>query len=150
MAGRSQLQIIMKRILCPVLWFALILQSAFAQVQSTQEQTPPQEKAAEKAQEPEQKPEQKPEPKKAAEPRVEVVPIEELLPPDVIAFVATSSLSSLVTNFRRLEAFKVLETRLPKAERESKDSPLAEVARFLSFGIKDASVLDDTRLGFAI
>src|SRR5437870_4464188 len=118
----------MKRILCPVLWFALIIQPALAQVQSAQEQTPPQEKAQEKAQEPEKKPEKK----KEAEPRVEAVAIEDLLPPDVIAFVATSNLSGLVTNFRRLEAFKALETRLPKAERESKDSPIAEVARFLS------------------
>jgi len=144
--------------LCPVLWVALILQPTFAQVrstlQSTPMQSPSQVQVQEKAQEPEKKPEQKPEPKpeqkKAAEPRVEAVAIEDLLPPEVIAFVATSSLTTLVTNFRRLEAFKALETRLPKAERESKDSPLAEVARFLSFGIKDSSVLDDTRLGFAV
>ncbi len=128
--------------LCPVLWFALIFPSAFAQVQPAQEQSPPQEKA--------QEPEKKPEKKKDGEPRVEAVAIEELLPLDVIAFVATSNLSSLVTNFRRLEAVKAFEARLPKAERESKDNPLAEAARFLSFGIKDAGVLDETRLGFAL
>src|SRR5204863_3152661 len=51
--------------------------------------------------------------------------------------------------FRRLEAYKALEARLPKAERESVDNPLDQAARLLSFGMKDASVLDETRLGFA-
>ena len=61
MDDRSQPQIIMKRILCPVLWFTLMIQPAFAQVQSAQEQIPPQQEAQEKAQGPEKKPEKKPE-----------------------------------------------------------------------------------------
>ena len=78
------------------------------------------------------------------------VAIEELLPTETIAFAATSNLSSWLGNSRHLEAFRVLEARLPQAEREGKGGLLAEAVRFLSFGLREAKVLDETRLGCAI
>ena len=79
----------------------------------------------------------------------QTIPMEELLPTSTLSFVVTTSLSSLVENFRRLEASRVLEARLPKAERESAENPLEQAARLLSAGIKENSVLDETRIGMA-
>jgi hypothetical protein len=120
----------MKRITCSLLLIALGLQPLLCAAQPAPQKTAPKD-----------------------EPRVEAVAIEELLPAETIAFVATTNLAGLLENFRRLEAFKVMEARLamlPVAEREGRGTPLFEAVRFLSFGIKDASVLDDTRLGFAL
>ena len=137
----------MKRILCSVLLLVLVMPTTLIPAQSAQEKAQAQEKTSAQGKTSEKASEAE---KKKAEARVEVVPIEELLPSDVLAFAATTNLSGLVNNVRRLDAFKALETRLPKAVREGRDNPLNEVARFLSFGIKDAGVLDETRLGFAL
>ncbi len=80
----------------------------------------------------------------------QTIPMEELLPASTLSFIATTNLSGLVENFRRLEASKVLLARLPKAERESAENPLEQMARLLSAGIKENSVLDETRLGMAL
>jgi hypothetical protein len=91
-----------------------------------------------------------PAPRTAADAQTQTVAVEELLPADTVAFVATSNLAGLLENFRRLDAVKTLEARLPKSERDGADSPLTEALRYLSFGIEDARALEDTRLGFAL
>jgi len=116
----------MKRILCTLILITLVVQPSLVLGQQAGEQK-----------------------KSGTTPRVETVTIEELLPADTIAFIATTNLTGLLENFRRLNAFKVMEARLPKTEREGSGAALVEAVRFLSFGIKDGSVLDETRLGFA-
>jgi hypothetical protein len=116
----------MRQILCALISVALLSQPSLALIQDPAQSEPVKEQP------------------------VEQVAMEELLPADTIAFVATTNLSGLLASFRRLEAFKVMEARLPEAERRGAGSPLAEAVRFLSFGIKDSSVLDETRLGFAL
>ena len=88
--------------------------------------------------------------KPAKEEVAELIPIEDLLPADTLAYVATSNLASLRHSFQLLDAYKVAQARLPKEELESGDNPLNLVARFLSFGIEDARVLEGARLGFAL
>jgi hypothetical protein len=78
------------------------------------------------------------------------VAIEDLLPAETLAFAATSNLSAWLGGTRRLEAFRVLAARLPKAEREGRGGLLAEALGFLSFGLREAGVLDETRLGCAL
>ena len=79
-----------------------------------------------------------------------MVPIEDLLPADTLAYVATSNLAGLQHSFQLLDAYKVAKARLPKEELEAGDNPLDTVSRFLSFGVEDARVLEGTRLGFAV
>jgi hypothetical protein len=85
-----------------------------------------------------------------AEAQAQFVPVEELLPADTLLFAATTNLAGLRDNFRRLDAVKVLEARLPKEMREGAESPLAEMLSYLSFGIEDASALEGTRTGLAL
>ncbi len=80
----------------------------------------------------------------------EQIPIEDLLPADTLAYVATSNLASLQHSFQLLDAYKVAQARLPKEELEAGDNPLRTVSRFLSFGVEDARVLEGTRIGFAL
>jgi len=85
--------------------------------------------------------------------RPEAVPIEDLLPAETLVFAATAQLAALISGVRRLDAYRVTEARLarlPKPEREGKGSMLAEAMRFVSFGLQGESVLDETRLGFAL
>ncbi|MFN0124591.1 MAG: hypothetical protein ACKV2V_29165 [Blastocatellia bacterium] len=77
------------------------------------------------------------------------MPIEELLPGNTLFFLTTTNLSGIVENFRRLGAWRALETRLPKSDLESEESPLKIAAEFLSAGINDAAILDEVRIGAA-
>jgi hypothetical protein len=86
---------------------------------------------------------------KAEEP-AEIIPIEDLLPADTLAYVATSNLAGLQHSFQSLDTYKVAKARLPKEELESGDNPLDTVSRFLSFGIKDERLLEGARIGFAL
>lgn len=123
----------MKKLLCLVASLFLVSQPLIAQQPASQpaQQTPP------------------PAPRPAANTQTQYVAVEELLPADTLAFVSTSNLAGLMENFRRLDAIKVLEARLPKAQRE-KDSPITEFLRELSFGIEDAHALDATRIAVAV
>ena len=50
----------------------------------------------------------------------EMVPIEDLLPADTLAYVATSNLAGLQHSFQLLDAYKVAKARLPKVETRSR------------------------------
>lgn len=98
------------------------------------------------AQTPTAQPTAKPKPEAPAE----IVPIEDLLPADTLAYVATSNLAGLQHSLQMLDAYKVAQARLPKEEVESGDNPLGVVSRFLSFGIEDSRALEGARIGFAL
>jgi hypothetical protein len=85
-----------------------------------------------------------------AETEVKTIPAEELLPSSAMFFAVTTNLAGLLEGFRRLEAYKLLDTRLPKSERESEDNPLDLAARFVGMGIKEPEILSDTRIGLAL
>ncbi len=80
----------------------------------------------------------------------EMIPIEDLLPADTFAYVATSNLVGLQHGFQLLDAYKVAQARLPKEELESGDNPLNTVAHYLSFGVEDERVLEGARIGVAV
>ncbi|MBL8208586.1 MAG: hypothetical protein JNM09_30425 [Blastocatellia bacterium] len=80
----------------------------------------------------------------------EIVPIEDLLPADTLAYVVTSNLAGLQHSFELLDAYKVAQARLPKEDVESDDNPLSMVSRFLSFGITDSRALEGARVGVAV
>ncbi len=117
----------MKQLLAALLALSLFFQPLLAQTTTSQPAT-------------------KPKPEESAE----LIPIEDLLPADTLAYVATSNLAGLQHSFQLLDAYKVAQARLPKEELESGDNPLNTVARFLSFGIEDTRVLEGARLGFAL
>ena len=117
----------MKLTLSALLVLSLVFPSSLAQTSTVQTATKP----------------------KAEEP-VEVIPMEELLPGDTVAYVATSNLAGLQHSLELLDAYKVAKARLPKEELESGDNPLSVVSRFLSFGIDDARALEGSRIGFAL
>ncbi len=88
--------------------------------------------------------------KVASETLAEIVPIEDLLPADTLAYVATSNLAGLQHSFQLLDVYKVAQARLPKEELEAGDNPLSVVSRFLSFGIEDSRALEGARIGLAL
>ncbi|HEX4949639.1 MAG TPA: DUF3352 domain-containing protein [Blastocatellia bacterium] len=89
-------------------------------------------------------------PKPASEAPAEVIPIEDLLPGDTLAYVASSNLAGMQHAVQLLDAYKVARARLPKEELDSGDNPLDVVARFLSFGIADTRALEGARIGLAV
>ncbi len=117
----------MKQLLSATLVLSLFFQPLFAQT------TTPQPTVKPKPEEP-----------------TEIIPIEDLLPADTLAYVASSNLASLQHSFQLLDAYKVAQARLPKEELESGDNPLSTVSRFLSFGVEDSRVLEGARIGFAL
>lgn len=88
--------------------------------------------------------------KAAPETPAEIVPIEDLLPADTLAYIASSNLAGLQHSFQLLDAYKVAHARLPKEELETGDNPLKVVSRFLSFGIEDTRALEGARVGVAL
>jgi hypothetical protein len=117
----------MKQLLAAILVFGLLIQPLFAQTAAPE--LPAKPKAEELA---------------------EIIPIEDLLPADTLAYAATSNLAGLQRSFQLLDAYKVAKARLPKEEMELGDNPLDTVSRFLSFGIQDERVLEGARIGFAL
>ncbi len=83
-------------------------------------------------------------------------PIEDLLPADTIAIIVTPQLSTLLAGFRQLEAFNLLDaqTRVMQssntARRREQTTAPGETLKFLSFGIHDRRVLDQSRVGLAL
>ena len=74
------------------------------------------------------------------------IAIEELLPADTLAFAVTSNLSGLLNGYRNLAAFKLIRASLSKNDQSD---PLAEADLFLSAGLKDSKVLDNSRVAIA-
>lgn len=88
--------------------------------------------------------------KSAPETPAEIIPIEDLLPADTLAYAASTNLAGVLHRFELLDAYKTAQARLPKEEKDTSDNPLAIVTRFLRFGIEDARALEDTRVGVAL
>ncbi|MBS1809617.1 MAG: hypothetical protein JST84_15765 [Acidobacteria bacterium] len=116
----------MKQLISALLVFALLLQPLFGQ---TTIQTPA---------------------KSSSEAPTEIVPIEDLLPADTLAYIASTNLAGLLHSFQLLDVYKVAQSRLPKEESESGDNPLSVVTKFLSFGIGNSRALEDTRIGLSL
>ncbi|HYE72927.1 MAG TPA: hypothetical protein VEF04_06335, partial [Blastocatellia bacterium] len=124
----------MKRLFCIIVSFTLTIQPLFAQQaqpnQTVNQPTPKQTKPT-------------------IEPQAQQIAIEELLPADTIAYLATSNLSGLVENYRQLDAVKVLEARVLKIGSKDNENPVTEALKYLSFGLEDSPALSGTRVGFA-
>jgi hypothetical protein len=95
-------------------------------------------------------------PKPVAKQQATLTPIEDLLPTDTLVLIVTPQLSTLLAGFQQLEAFNLLDAqaRLLQSSRaggrrEQATAPV-ETLKFLSFGIHDRKVLDQSRVGFAL
>ena len=117
----------MKQLFSALLTLALIFQPLFGQTTKNQTAT-----------------------KTAPEAPAEIVPVEDLLPADTLAYVVSTNLAGVLHSFQLLDAYKTAEARLPKEELEADDNPLSIVTKFLSFGIENSRALEDTRIGVAL